>query len=385
VSTFDLIVQVVHDSKTYSSMSPHGGGLGLHQSAAADALIKEKGYGRSLPVFVNLDPPDHTVYRRIVMNAFRPARIRQMEQSIIRTVTDVMDGFGDQTEVHVVHDFAIPVQIYIIADTLGVARSDFRLFREWSDAWFVGFGPPISEEEHVKAAEKVVELQHYLMARIRERREKPREDVISDFLDARFGGDRPLTDLEVLAMAENVLVAGHETTSNSIAAGLHRLAVDQDLQRRLRDEPTAIPKFVEELLRTEAPVQMMPRYVTQDSELGGVAIPKGATVMVAFASANRDDAKFADAESFNLDRPNAARHLTFGTGIHTRVGSSLAKLVLTNTFRLFLERYSAFKLARPQEQLHYNLSFVLRGLSALDLTLAKAPVASSPVKAGAPT
>jgi len=73
------------------------------------------------------------------MNAFRPARIRQMEQSIIRTVTDVMDGFGDQTEVHVVHDFAIPVQIYIIADTLGVARSDFRLFREWSDAWFVGF------------------------------------------------------------------------------------------------------------------------------------------------------------------------------------------------------------------------------------------------------
>src|SRR6266481_4325856 len=113
VSTFDLIVQVVHDSKTYSSMSPHGGGLGLHQSAAADALIKEKGYGRSLPVFVNLDPPDHTVYRRIVMNAFRPARIRQMEQSIIRTVTDVMDGFGDQTEVHVVHDFAIPVPVPI--------------------------------------------------------------------------------------------------------------------------------------------------------------------------------------------------------------------------------------------------------------------------------
>jgi cytochrome P450 len=371
VSTYDLIIQVVHDSKTFSSMSPHGGGLGLHHSEAADALIEKKGYGRSLPVFVNLDPPDHTVYRRIVMNAFRPARIRQMEQSIITTVTDVMDSFADQSEVNVVHDFAIPVQVYIIADILGVARSDFRLFREWSDAWFVGLALSVSEEEHLEAAEKIVELQHYLMARIRERREKPGEDVLSDFLDARFGGDRPLTDLEVLAMAENVLVAGHETTSNSIAAGLHRLASEPDLQSRLRQDPTAIAKFVEELLRTEAPVQMMPRYATQDTVLGGVAIPKGAVVMVAFASANRDAAKFADGDSFNVDRPNASRHLTFGSGIHTCVGSPLAKLVLTNTFGLVLERYSGFRLVDPQEKLNYNPSFVLRGLSALVLALEK--------------
>jgi cytochrome P450 len=371
VSTYDLIIQVVHDSKTFSSMSPHGGGLGLHHSEAADALIEKKGYGRSLPVFVNLDPPDHTVYRRIVMNAFRPARIRQMEQSIITTVTDVMDSFAHQSEVNVVHDFAIPVQIYIIADILGVARSDFRLFREWSDAWFVGLALSVSEEEHLKAAEKIVELQHYLMARIRERREKPGEDVLSDFLDARFGGDRPLTDLEVLAMAENVLVAGHETTSNSIAAGLCRLASETDLQRRLQQDPTAIAKFVEELLRTEAPVQMMPRYATQDTVLGGVAIPKGAVVMVAFASANRDAAKFADGDSFNVDRPNASRHLTFGSGIHTCVGSPLAKLVLTNTFRLVLERYSGFRLVDPQEKLTYNPSFVLRGLRALVLALEK--------------
>jgi cytochrome P450 len=371
VSTYDLIIQVVHDSKTFSSMSPHGGGLGLHHSEAADALIEEKGYGRSPPVFVNLDPPDHTVYRRIVMNAFRPARIRQMEQSIITTLTDVMDSFADQSEVNVVHDFAIPVQIYIIADILGIARSDFRLFREWSDAWFVGLALSVSEEEHLKAAEKIVELQHYLMARIRERRAKPGEDVLSDFLDARFGGDRPLTDLEVLAMAENVLVAGHETTSNSIAAGLHRLASEPDLQSRLRQDPTAIAKFVEELLRTEAPVQMMPRYATQDTVLGGVAIPKGAVVMVAFASANRDAAKFADGDSFNVDRPNASRHLTFGSGIHTCVGSPLAKLVLTNTFGLVLERYSGFRLVDPQEKLNYNPSFVLRGLSALVLAMEK--------------
>jgi len=141
-------------------------------------------------------------------------------------------------------------------------------------------------------------------------------------------------------MAENVLVAGHETTSNSIAAGLHRLAVDQDLQRRLRDEPTAIPKFVEELLRTEAPVQMMPRYVTQDSELGGVAIPKGATVMVAFASAI-------------AMMPSCRRRIIQSRSAECRATSDIwhrnpylrgliaCQLVLTNTFRLFLERYSA--------------------------------------------
>ena len=95
------------------------------------------------------------------------------------------------------------------------------------------------------------------------------------------------------------------------------------------------------------------------------------SVMVAFASANRDAAKFADGESFNFDRPNASRHLTFGSGIHTCVGSPLAKLVLTNTFRLVLERYSGLRLVDPQDKLNYNPSFVLRGLSALVLALEK--------------
>jgi len=147
-------------------------------------------------------------------------------------------------------------------------------------------------------------------------------------------------------MAENVLVAGHETTSNSIAAGLHRLASEPDLQRRLRQAPTAIAKFVEELLRTEAPVQMMPRYATQDTVLGELP-SQGAVVMVAFASANRDAAKFADGESFTSSSERVAAP-DLGSGIHTCVGSPLAKLVLTNTFRLVLERYSGLRLVDPQ-------------------------------------
>jgi cytochrome P450 len=377
VTTYELVLKVVQNPKIFSSMSPHGG-LGLYQSAAADALIQQEGYGRSIPVFVNLDPPSHTYYRKLVMNAFRPARIRQMEQYVDTMANSVIDSLADKEEFDAVQDLAIPLQIYVIADQLGVARSDFRLFREWSDAWFLGLGLPVAEEEHIIAAKKIVELQHYLMARIEERRVTPGEDVISDFVRADLAGERPLTNLEVLAMAENILVAGHETTSNSIAAGLYRLAQDAALQARLRADPSLTGKFVEEILRTEAPVQMMPRYVTEDTELSGVPLAKGAVVMVAFAAANRDAGTFDDAESFNIDRPNLSRHLSFGAGIHACVGSQLAKLVLNKTFKVFLNRFSTFQLAHPDDHMEYNPSFVLRGLKSLYLNVSTGVGLSAP-------
>ena len=347
VSTYDLIIQVVHDSKTFSSMSPHGGGLGLHHSEAADGLIEKKGYGRSLPVFVNLDPPDHTVYRRIVMNAFRPARIRQMEQSIITTVTDVMDSFADQSEVNVVHDFAIPVQIYIIADILGVARSDFRLFREWSDAWFVGLALSVSEEEHLKAAEKIVELQHYLMARIRERREKPGDDLISSLVHAEVDGDR-LTDAEVAAFFVLLSVAGNDTTRQTISHTMKALTDFPD-QRAwlLADYDNRISTAVEEFVRWATPVMTFRRTAATDFELGGQTITAGEKVVMFYASGNWDGEAFDHPDRFDLSRsPNP--HLGFGGGgLHFCLGAHVARAQLRAIFAELLRQIPDIQAGEP--------------------------------------
>lgn len=368
VTSHKAALEVTKNHQIYSSMSP-AGGLGPNQCAAAERLVEEKGFGRFMPVLVNNDPPSHSSYRNFAMKSFLPNRVRQMEPYIVETANGLINTFADHPVWDVVHDFGIPMQVYVIAHQLGVPSEDFRLFREWSDAWLIGLGLPVPDEVHMEAAEKVVEMQHYMMAKILERRKEPRDDLLSDLIQTRFPGERPLTDNEVLSMAENFLVAGNETTSNSLGMGLLRLAADHGLQEALRSAPDRIPRFVDELLRMDAPVQMMPRYVTEDTVLGGVELPKGAMVMVAFAAANRDEAKFADPESFSIDRANNSAHLSFGSGIHTCVGSQLAKLVLTIGFRVFLERIGPFTLADQADVPHYAPSFVLRGLTSLRLKL----------------
>jgi len=356
------------NNKVYSNLAPAGRRAGLY-CEEAERIINEKGYGRFMPTIVNNDPPSHTTYRGLVNDAFRAGRIRQMETYITEVVGELIDTFAGRGEVDAVADFAVPVPMYVIADQLGVPRSDFQRFKEWSDAWVVGLGMPVPDEVLIEAAEKVVEMQHYMIARMAERRIEPRDDIMSDLVQASYNGERPLTDKEVLSIVEQILVAGNETTTNGIANGLQRLAEEQDLQDRLRADPGLLPKFVEEILRMESPVQGLFRYVTEDTELDGVRIPKGSTVMIRYAAGNRDEAKFEHAEEFDLARRNNGAHIAFGSGIHHCVGSQLARAEMLVGFRAFLDRFARFELAVPAGEIHYHPSFALRGPTKLPLRL----------------
>ncbi len=368
VTSYDLLMEVMKNNKVYSNLAPAGRRAGLY-CEEAERIINEKGYGRFMPTIVNNDPPSHTTYRGLVNDAFRAGRIRQMETYITEVVGELIDTFAGRGEVDAVADFAVPVPMYVIADQLGVPRSDFQRFKEWSDAWVVGLGMPVPDEVLIEAAEKVVEMQHYMIARMAERRIEPRDDIMSDLVQASYNGERPLTDKEVLSIVEQILVAGNETTTNGIANGLQRLAEEQDLQDRLRADPGLLPKFVEEILRMESPVQGLFRYVTEDTELDGVRIPKGSTVMIRYAAGNRDEAKFEHAEEFDLARRNNGAHIAFGSGIHHCVGSQLARAEMLVGFRAFLDRFARFELAVPAGEIHYHPSFALRGPTKLPLRL----------------
>ena len=146
-----------------------------------------------------------------------------------------------------------------------------------------------------------------------------------------------------------------------------KLAVDQPLQARLRENPEDIKRFTEEILRWESPVQGLFRYVKEDTELGGVAIPKGATVMIRYASGNRDECKFANGDEFDIERKNSGAHMAFGSGIHHCVGSQLARAEMIASFRAMLNRFSSIELAVPEDDIEYHFSFALRGPAALPL------------------
>jgi cytochrome P450 len=208
--------------------------------------------------------------------------------------------------------------------------------------------------------------------RMRERRQHPVDDIMSELVTAKIEDGRPLTDHEVISILQQLLVAGNETTTNGIGNGLLMLAEDQALQRTLRREPERIPQFVEECLRLEAPVQGLVRTTTSDTVLAGVAIPKGKTIFLLYASANRDEDKFPNPGCVDLSRKNAADHLAFGSGRHHCVGSELARVEMRVAFERFLHHFGHFELAMPREALQLIPMFTTRGYNEIRLRVRRA-------------
>ena len=321
VSSYDVARTVLLDTARFSNEVNIPG----RSTSTAERIVEEGGYGRNRRSLQNADEPLHKVHRDLVDDAFRPKRIRQMADYVSGIVAELVDAIvagGSATDV--VHDFAIPLPLIVIADQLGVPREMYRTFKAWSDAWLAGLGTDISEQQMIDAAHLVVDMQQYLAARIEERRSAPQDDILSDLAHAQIDG-APVPTGTILGIVEQLLVAGNETTTNGIAAGLHLLATRSELHDRLRAETTLVSEFTEEVLRAEAPVQALFRRVVADTELAGVALPAGSILMVHYGAASRDEAKFENADWFDLDRSKKGAHLAFGSGIHHCVGSELAR------------------------------------------------------------
>jgi cytochrome P450 len=362
VSGYEAARTVLLDTARFSNELAIPG----RSSSEAERVVREGGYGRHRRSLQNADEPLHTVHRKLVNDAFRPKRIRQMADyvnGIVAELIDAIDAEGD-----VVHHFAIPLPLIVIADQLGVPRDMYRTFKSWSDAWLAGLGAKISEDEMIAAAHQVVDMQTFFAARIDERREHPEEDILSDLAHAEIDG-APVPTGTIIGIVEQLLVAGNETTTNGIAAGLHLLATRPGLHQRLRQEPGLVTEFAEEILRTEAPVQALFRRVAQDTELDGVALPAGSVLLVHYGAASRDESKFSGGDEFDLDRPKKGAHLAFGSGIHHCVGSELARVEMRASFAAFTQRFG--RLEMLDDDVTYHPTFALRGIQSLRLRLLK--------------
>lgn len=309
---------------------------------------------------LDLDAPDHTRLRGLVHKAFTPRMIDQMREKI-QTITDeLLDAAQERGQMDLIHDFALPLPVTIIADMLGVPPEDRHKFHRWSNA---AIAATASNWGALQALPNIYALVNYVRRLVQLRRADPRDDLTSALIQAEESGDQMSED-ELLAMIVILLIAGHETTVNLIGNGMYALLEYPDQLMRLRNDPSLTRTAIEELLRFYSPVETATeRYAREDVTIAGVTIPRGEMVFAAIASANRDERQFDHPNTLDITRdPN--RHLSFGQGIHYCVGAPLARMEGQIAINTLLRRMPDIQLAVPPASLRWNKGLALRGLKS---------------------
>lgn len=372
VGTYELAQQVMTDPVLFTSRvdraSMRAGGL---PKRVLD--IKAEGWPLAMTMSQN-DEPSHDVYRNLVAHFFKPSKLKEIEPFIREKINELLDAIETKDECDFLTAFAIPLPISVIGKFLGLSDYSDETLKVWSDAFADEIGFLTSDERAIEIAEQCLEC-HRAMIRVCEaRREKPDNDIISHLVSARIENNRLLNESELLSILTQLLVAGNETTTNTLVAGMRRLGEDRTLFQRLKENPDLIFAFVEETLRLESPVQGQFRMAMNDTNLGGVTIPKGSLLHVRFASANRDETVFgSNSASMSLEAKQPKPHMSFGMGMHFCVGAMLSRLELRLSFEALMERDFQLEIAVPSDRLRYHTHFHLRGMTALPLRVVPSP------------
>jgi cytochrome P450 len=314
---------------------------------------------------LNADPPDHTRLRALVNQAFTARMVEGLQAQMSATAHQLLAKVAPHRHTDLIEEYAFPLPMIVIADMLGVPARDRQRFRAWTNALVVPTPDNArNTKKLVKARAQMEDFITYLRAILAARRAEPRDDLISSLLAAEEAGDM-LTEDELFAMILLLIVVGHETSINLIGNGVLTLLQHPDDWQRLRHTRARLPLAVEELLRYDCPVERAPmRYAAEDVEVAGVMIRRGDAVSVVLGSANRDEAQFPHAATFDPTRdPN--RHIAFGAGSHRCLGAALARLEGRVALDALLDRMPTLRLDCPPAALRWRTNPIMRGLQKL--------------------
>jgi cytochrome P450 len=280
---------------------------------------------------LNKDGDDHRRLRRLVTKAFTPRMVEQLRPRIQEIADELIDNVEGRGEMDLVEEFAFPLPITVIAELLGVPAADRDRFRVWSDAIMT---PAFSPDELKRFKQAMDDFVAYLRELFDRRRAEPTEDLISALLQAEDGGDT-LSEEELFSMVILLITAGHETTVGLIGNAVLALLQHPEQVAALEQDPGRV---IEEALRYDGPIERtLNRWAATDVTLGGKTIRRGENVIVILGSADRDPARFARPDAFDVERETDAKHIAFGRGSHYCLGAPLARLegeiALTTLFR----------------------------------------------------
>jgi cytochrome P450 len=320
-----------------------------------DILVRNA--GGFIPDVVNIDPPRHRRARRLTEQAFTRRRIKLLEPGFEALVGQMIDKLADRGEADGLKDLALPMSISFIIEKLKVPDLDFETIRRWANAYNAQYSLMQTRVQFLANATQICELQNYVIALVRKRQAERDEDMLSDVIDARIDDANPaLSFEELVAMGRAMLIGAHDSISTALTNLLFKVATDPEIAARFyesADNDARMGRFVEELLRLEPPVRALSRITTKEVELGGQRLPEGAHLLVLYASANDDENVFSCPRNFDMDRPNLARHLSFGAGAHLCLGITLARMELRIAGMQIAKRLKDIRLAIPVEEIRY--------------------------------
>ena len=312
---------------------------------------------------LDLDSPDHTRLRALVHKAFTPRLIEQMRDEIQALTNELLDTAEPKGSMDLIADFALPLPLTIIGRILGVPAKDNDKFHHWTKT-LLSAGTNMN---YVVFIPTVMRFMGYLKKLIKERRVRPKDDLITALVQAKDGSDT-LNGDEVLAMIFLLLIAGHETTVNLIGSGSLALLEHPDQLAKLRCEPVILKPAIEELLRFVCPVEMATeRYAREDITIAGTTIPRGELVLAVIGSANRDANYFDNPDSLDVTRENN-KHLAFGLGAHYCLGAPLSRLEGQIAISTLIRRMPNLRLSMAPDQIRWRGGIILRGLEALPVS-----------------
>jgi cytochrome P450 len=378
VTGYDEAASVYRDDQTFSSCNAVGGPFpGLPVEPEGDEisdLIEQ--YRHVFPLsdnFTTFDQPRHASYRALMMRLITPRRLRENEEFMRRMARRYLDAFIDKGRCEFVEDYAHPLSLLVVADFLGVPEEDHEWFRRGFEAPEQPLGS-LSGETY--DGSHVSFLEESFTKYVEDRRRDPRDDALTKLAVATFP-DGSLPEVrDVVKMASLIFAAGQGTTVHLLGMAMVFLSEHPELQDRLREDKELIPDFLEEVLRLESPVKTIFRLARRPTQVGGVDIPPGATIMLMNGAANRDPCRFENPSELRVDRPNAKEHLAFGRGTHACPGGPLSRAEGRISLEVLLDRTKDIRLSKqhhgPPGARHFRFqpSFFSRRIEELHLEFA---------------
>jgi cytochrome P450 len=341
LTRYDDVWNVSLDQKTFSSAR----GTALLPDFPEDQMAAQR------ELMLNMDPPRHTRYRRLVNAAFSPKVLRKAEEDIRARAREIVDAVVARGRCDFVTEVAAELPLQVIVDMLGVPQEDRHKFFEWSNT-MVGADDPEYAVDDMVAQMSMMQLFAYANELAVDRARRRRDDLTSLLLEAEVDGEK-LSEAEYDSFVMLLAVAGNETTRNLISGAMLALIEHPEQYRRLLDDPSLLPTAVEEFLRWVSPVMHFKRTAMRDLEIRGTSIREGDRVTIWYGAANRDEEKFEHADRFDVGRtPND--HLAFGIGPHFCLGSHLARLEIRIMFEEVLRRMRNIELDGPVARLRSN-------------------------------
>ncbi|KUH69544.1 cytochrome [Mycolicibacterium novocastrense] len=343
VYRYDEAQQMLRDNETFSSS--------IIIQAFGDVFGKH--------VMLGMDEPEHGRHRSLVAKAFSQKALARWEDTLVTPIGNALiDRFADRGSADLVKEFNFPYPTLIIAGLLGLPQDDYAQFQKWSIS-LLSF--TVNPE---RGREASLALADYFRPILAARREEPRDDLISRLAAAEIDGEK-LSDEEIFSFLRLLLPAGVETTYRSLGNLMFGLLSNPEQLEALRADRSLIPQAIEEAVRWEPPLSMITRVATCDTELGGVHIPEGSSVMPVLGAANRQDERFPDPDQFDIFRESKA-NIGWGHGVHVCLGMHLARLEMRVALNLLLDRLPSLRLDPGAEEA-YIRGQVFRSPTALPI------------------